>query len=90
MQQGCLPNLETVGEGGEMSTTYDIMCKDCGKSLWIAQSSQSAPVVPMTFYSGDEKCMEALRVFLHEHMGHSLLFGIQECYEEMGQFKEAP
>lgn len=61
-----------------MSVTYNIICKKCKKSLWIAQSSRN-------FYSGEPHTMKALGEFLFDHMGlaHTLLFDAPEFYDSM-------
>ena len=49
-----------------MSTTFDIICVKCKKDLWIGQGD--------ILYTGEPETMEKLRVFLHEHKNHPLLF----------------
>lgn len=58
-----------------MSQTYSIGCRQCRKHLWIAQSSQGNP----SLYTGEPHTMAALKVFLFEHLGHSLEFNENTC-----------
>lgn len=59
-----------------MSVCYHLICEKCKKSLWIGQTSD-------TFYSGEPHTMEALRVFLFDHVGHHLTFDAPEYRDEM-------
>lgn len=52
-----------------MSSTYEIMCKDCKQHYWCGQSSQG---------NGRLYSAEKMYVFLHRHMGHSLEFNMGE------------
>lgn len=54
-----------------MSVTYNIACKDCRKTLWVAQGS-------ITYiYSGPE-----FPKFLKDHIGHHLEFCDSDAYED--------
>lgn len=59
-----------------MSVTYNIICEECKKSLWIAQSSRN-------LYSGEPHTMAALEDFLFTHRGHHLTFDAPEYRDDM-------
>ncbi len=58
-----------------MSVCYHIGCKDCKKSLWIAQSTRC-------FYSGEPHTMKALKEFLFDHHGHPLVFSDSHSFDD--------
>jgi hypothetical protein len=62
-----------------MSKTYSIGCRECRKRLWIAQGWGGS----INLYSGEPETMEALRVFLYQHMSHPLIFDDHIENEEM-------
>ena len=57
-----------------MSQTYSIACKDCEKSLWIAQGSYSDKKKGYIYTT--EKHSKALFDFLIAHENHNLIFGV--------------
>lgn len=61
-----------------MSATYSLGCRDCKKKIWIAQGTGYR-----CLYSGNQKCMEALREFLFDHEEHNLVFADNINNEEM-------
>ncbi len=65
-----------------MSDSYDLGCRDCKKSLWIGQSQNTNP--PFCFYYGEEHTMKALRLFLWDHRGHSLVMDDSQVLEYEG------
>lgn len=62
-----------------------MICKDDKKFLWCGQSSA---VRGHTFYSGEPETMEALRIFLYEHMGHNLTYGMHDNLDEEDGWQE--
>lgn len=54
-----------------MSTTYEIVCRTCGESLWVGQGT-SRP-----YLYGSQKHLDRLCQFLHRHRGktHKLIYG---------------
>ena len=48
-----------------MSDTYDLVCHDCRKRIWIGQSGNP-------LYYGAQKLMDILCDFLIDHQGHYL------------------
>jgi hypothetical protein len=60
-----------------MSDTYDIACHDCKVGLWIGQSGAN----PWTFYTGEPKMMQHLRLFLWQHRGHRLEFNESQTFD---------
>jgi hypothetical protein len=52
-----------------MSKTYNIVCDECGKHLWVGQGSK--------IYRGDQ--MDKFESFLYNHEGHKLRF--LECQD---------
>ncbi len=61
-----------------MSTDLHIACKDCKKTLWIAQEGMSG----QTLYSGEPETMEKLKSFLFDHMFHELIFEDWQRHED--------
>lgn len=59
-----------------MSVTYDLICKECKKSLWIGQTTRC-------FYSGEPHTMAALKDFLFDHTAHLLTFEPMEWWDEI-------
>jgi len=53
-----------------VSMDYDLICVDCKVKIWIAQSGLSG----QSFYSDEKGCMEELKAFLFNHIGHNLMF----------------
>lgn len=49
-----------------MSTTYNIECNDCKKTLWIGQSDY--------IYTGNKECMDKFKKFLFDHVNHNISF----------------
>ncbi len=60
-----------------MSRTYNIVCDDCGKYLWVGQGNK--------IYRGEE--MDEFSEFLHNHEGHSLRF--LESQDVPAKYEEA-
>ena len=60
-----------------MSMCYNIICKDCKKSLWVGQSGVHNYIYK-TF-----KDMEALEKFLFAHEKHDLIFGDDNLEDEL-------
>jgi len=61
-----------------MSTDYNIACKDCKKSLWIAQGS----IWDHTLYTGEPETMQKLKDFLFDHICHELAFEGSQYHED--------
>ena len=59
-----------------MSVSYDLICRDCKKSLWIGQSTRC-------FYFGELHTMKALNEFLFDHVHHALAFEPMEWWGEI-------
>jgi hypothetical protein len=51
-----------------MSTDYYMVCTNCKEAIHIAQDGMSG----FTFYSGEKNCMKEYKVFIKNHIGHSL------------------
>jgi hypothetical protein len=60
-----------------MSLTYNLVCRDCRKALWVSQDRR--------MYRG-EGALNELEVFLYEHESHILTF-IEE--NELSDLKSA-
>ena len=60
-----------------MSSDLHIACRDCQKTLWIAQDGLSG----RTLYTGEPKTMEKLKDFLFDHEGHTLVFEDWQFHE---------
>jgi hypothetical protein len=58
-----------------MSDTYNIVCFDCKKSLWVGQIiCGDEEVDNHVFYTGEPKTIQALGRFLFTHRGHHLSY----------------
>lgn len=66
-----------------MSTDYHIACKDCKKTLWIAQSGGSG----ITLYSGEPETMKLLADFLGEHEHHELIFEDWQYHDDFEEIE---
>lgn len=60
-----------------MSMTYDLLCKTCGQSLWVGQSTW--------IYKG-EKNLKALESFLFTHLAHELEFTSEDCQDTVYKY----
>ena len=69
-----------------MSTSYEIACKDCKVGIWIGQSQHTNP--PFCLYYGERETMEKLRLFLWNHVGHSLIMDDSQTLECEGILRE--
>ena len=54
-----------------MSSNYRLICRKTKKMIWVGQGWSSDGMT--TFYSGEEKTMEGLGLFLKEHEGEDLV-----------------
>ncbi len=57
-----------------MSRTYDILCIDCKKALWVGQGRQNG----QRYIYKAETHLKELEDFLFSHMGHKLIFDDDE------------
>jgi len=72
-----------------MSRTYELICLDCKKRLWVGQGDSKRKYLYTT-----EKHLENLNNFLFSHERHKIKFGDDEFldtfdYEEVGDIEDA-
>lgn len=57
-----------------MSQSFDLVCDETRKLIWIGQGPLPPNTEMTVLYSGEPRTMEALRRFLNEHRGKALRF----------------
>ncbi len=66
-----------------MSRTYDILCVDCKKALWVGQGRKDG----IKYIYRKEKHLKELEAFLFSHMGHRLIFDDDELLDGIIEYE---
>jgi hypothetical protein len=61
-----------------MSVTYDLVCRDCAKGIWIGQGAY--------IYTTDDH-LKTLKEFLFAHEFHHLEFGDDDRLQNKADYK---